>query len=125
MRGRQTFTPSLSQLPPCFFVPISDHSKIGISSRVSYLKATGIDTLVTDAGSRALPALAALQGAGLAWGAYELNSALCLALDDPDADAAWRAGADPLAAAAVADGRPDEMQAVFAQLRAGGLASGA
>lgn len=48
---------------------LADHSKIGISSRVSYLKATGIDTLVTDAGSRALPALAALQGAGVrvAW----------------------------------------------------------
>lgn len=44
---------------------------------------------------------AALRERGLAWGAYELNHALVLALDTPDAYAAWTAGADPLAGAAV------------------------
>ena len=44
---------------------------------------------------------AALRQRGLAWGAYELNHALLLALDRPDAQAAWKQGEDPLAEAAV------------------------
>ena len=47
--------------------------------------------------------LASLRDAGLAWGLYELNSALSLALGSPGAEAAWRAGGDPLPNALVAD----------------------
>lgn len=60
----------------------------------------------------------ALRDAGLAWGSYELNAALLLALDDEQADAAWRGGADPLAAAAVHEVPADEMAAVFDRLKA-------
>lgn len=42
-------------------VILADHSKIGQTSRVSYAAADKIDTLVTDARSRELPALAALR----------------------------------------------------------------
>jgi hypothetical protein len=59
----------------------------------------------------------ALRDAGLAWGLYELNAALLLAMDDPEADATWRAGADPLVAAAVQDVPAEEMAAAFDQLR--------
>lgn len=47
--------------------------------------------------------LSALRGAGLAWGLAELNAGLVslLALPPGAADAAWRAGADPLAAVAL------------------------
>ncbi|MDO8319880.1 YkgJ family cysteine cluster protein [Rhodoferax sp.] len=44
---------------------------------------------------------AGLRRRGLDWGAYELNHALVLALDDGTAQASWLSGADPLAAAAV------------------------
>jgi Fe-S-cluster containining protein len=44
---------------------------------------------------------AAVREQGLAWGAYELNHALVLALDQPDSHAEWLKGGDPLAAAAV------------------------
>ncbi|MFZ2306618.1 MAG: YkgJ family cysteine cluster protein [Rhodoferax sp.] len=44
---------------------------------------------------------AAVREQGLAWGAYELNHALVLALDQPDSHADWLKGGDPLAAAAV------------------------
>jgi len=44
---------------------------------------------------------AAVREQGLAWGAYELNHALVLALDQPDSHADWLRGGDPLAAAAV------------------------
>lgn len=43
---------------------------------------------------------AALRKQGLAWGAYELNHALVLALDSPDSHMQWLQGNDPLAAAA-------------------------
>jgi Fe-S-cluster containining protein len=43
---------------------------------------------------------AAVREQGLAWGAYELNHALVLALDQPDSHADWLRGGDPLAAAA-------------------------
>ncbi len=44
---------------------------------------------------------AALRQRGLAWGAYELNHAVLLALDQPDSHADWLQGGDPLAAAVV------------------------
>ena len=59
----------------------------------------------------------ALRDAGLVWGAYELNAALLLAIDDEGADAAWRAGADPLAAAALTEVAADEMARTFDALR--------
>jgi len=39
----------------------------------------------------------ALRDAGLAWGLYELNHGLALALEDPAREAAWYAGEDSLA----------------------------
>jgi Fe-S-cluster containining protein len=59
----------------------------------------------------------ALRDAGLAWSSYELNAALLLAWDHPDALAAWRAGEDPLASARVSEVDPEEMAAVFDQLK--------
>lgn len=56
---------------------------------------------------------AALRLRGLAWGAYELNHALVLALDDEGAAAQWLAGGDPLAAAAVDTGQRAAMAAWF------------
>ncbi|HEY8908164.1 MAG TPA: YkgJ family cysteine cluster protein [Rhodoferax sp.] len=44
---------------------------------------------------------AGLRQRGLDWGAYELNHALVLALDDDSAQTSWLKGGDPLAAAAV------------------------
>jgi len=44
---------------------------------------------------------AAMREQDLAWGAYELNHALVLALDQPDSHADWLRGGDPLADAAV------------------------
>lgn len=44
---------------------------------------------------------ASLRSQGLAWGSYELNHALTLALENDQAGAKWLAGADPLAAAAI------------------------
>lgn len=44
---------------------------------------------------------AALRDKGLAWGLYELNHALALALEDPTRREAWLAGEDSLAPAAV------------------------
>jgi hypothetical protein len=52
---------------------------------------------------------AALRQQGLAWGAYELNHALVLALDDEGAVGRWLAGDDPLAAAAL---DPDQREAM-------------
>ncbi|MDP9902786.1 DeoR/GlpR family DNA-binding transcription regulator [Variovorax ginsengisoli] len=42
---------------------LADHSKIGQLSRVSYARCADIDVLVTDAGARSVPALAALRKA--------------------------------------------------------------
>ena len=42
-----------------------------------------------------------LRSAGLAWGLYELNQALVIAADHPNAEAAWLAGEDVLAPAAL------------------------
>ena len=57
--------------------------------------------------------LASLRDAGLAWGLYELNSALGLALKNPGAEAAWRADGDPLAGASISDADAREMAATF------------
>ncbi len=57
--------------------------------------------------------LASLRDAGLVWGLYELNGALNLALANPDAEAAWRAGGDPLASASIAAADAREMAATF------------
>lgn len=43
---------------------LADHSKVGQASRVTYASLAEVDTLVTDAGARALPAFSALQAAG-------------------------------------------------------------
>ncbi|ASM77444.1 hypothetical protein VITFI_CDS1666 [Vitreoscilla filiformis] len=61
----------------------------------------------------------ALRESGRAWASYELNHALCLALDDAQAEAAWLAGADPLAAAALPEAAAEapEMARVFDQLK--------
>jgi hypothetical protein len=59
---------------------------------------------------------AALRQQGLAWGAYELNHALVLALDAPDAQAAWLQGDDPLAEAAVDLDQREAMAAGFDEI---------
>lgn len=61
----------------------------------------------------------ALRDSGRAWASYELNHALCLALDDAQAEAAWLAGADPLAAAALPEVAAEvaEMARVFDLLK--------
>jgi Putative zinc- or iron-chelating domain len=59
----------------------------------------------------------ALRDAGLAWGAYELNQALLLALDDDGAEARWLAGDDPLAPAALAELPATEVAQAYDQLR--------
>jgi Fe-S-cluster containining protein len=56
---------------------------------------------------------AALRGQGLAWGVYEFNHALVLALDDARATTDWLAGGDPLAAAAIDAQQRDAMAAWF------------
>ncbi|MFY9831283.1 MAG: YkgJ family cysteine cluster protein [Methylocystis sp.] len=63
--------------------------------------------------------LASLRDAGLAWGLYELNSALNLALTNPGAEAAWRAGGDPLAGASIAGADAREMAATFDAIKFG------
>jgi Fe-S-cluster containining protein len=60
-----------------------------------------------------------LRDAGLAWGLYELNHALTLALDAPDAESDWLAGGDPLAEATLHDVPVAEMAAAYDRLRPG------
>ncbi|MGM9428807.1 YkgJ family cysteine cluster protein [Hydrogenophaga sp. MI9] len=60
---------------------------------------------------------AALRQRGLAWGAYELNHALVLALDRLDAQDAWKQGQDPLAEAAVDLEHREAMAASFDEVR--------
>ena len=55
---------------------------------------------------------ASLRSQRLAWGAYELNHALVLALDNEGAADDWLAGGDPLAAAAM-DNEPREAMAAW------------
>lgn len=56
---------------------------------------------------------AALRQRGLEWGAYELNHALVLALDDTAAHTQWRNGGDPLGDSAVDREFRDAMAAGF------------
>lgn len=60
---------------------------------------------------------AALRDAGYAWGAYELNHALMLALSQPESEAAWRAGEDVFADAQIDDVSPAEMASTFDWLK--------
>jgi hypothetical protein len=59
----------------------------------------------------------ALRDAGYAWGAYDLNHALMLALSQPETEAAWRAGQDVFADAQIDDVRPAEMASIFDWLK--------
>ena len=59
----------------------------------------------------------ALRDAGLAWGIYELNQGLHLALTQPSAFADWLAGQNPLAPAQVFDVSQEEMAETFDHLR--------
>jgi len=60
---------------------------------------------------------AALRTRGLAWGAYELNHALVLALDDAGAVGRWLAGDDPLAAASLDAEQREAMAGWFDEVR--------
>lgn len=60
----------------------------------------------------------ALRDGGYAWGVYELNQALNIALSDEACEAAWVAGKDVFAAALVADVSSDEMAATFDAIKA-------
>lgn len=62
---------------------------------------------------------AALRQQGLAWGAYELNHALVLALDSPDAHTAWLRGDDPLADAAADLDQREALAAGFDEMQHG------
>jgi Fe-S-cluster containining protein len=59
----------------------------------------------------------AMRDAGLAWGSYELNQALTLALNDPDSERAWLDGRDPLAAAQLQEVDLAEMAEAFDTLK--------
>lgn len=58
-----------------------------------------------------------LRDAGLAWGSYELNHALVIADAQPEAEARWLAGEDPLQPAALREVPAEEMAAVFDRLK--------
>jgi Fe-S-cluster containining protein len=58
-----------------------------------------------------------LRDAGLAWGVYELNRALLMAMDDAHSEARWLRGEDVFAAAALDEVPAEEMAAAFEQLR--------
>ncbi len=60
----------------------------------------------------------ALRDAGLAWGIYELNHALIIALKDDHCEAAWMAGEDVFAAALIQDVSLDEMAQTFDAIKA-------
>jgi Fe-S-cluster containining protein len=55
----------------------------------------------------------ALRDAGLAWGTYELNEALLVALTDDACEAKWAAGGDPFAAALITEVSLEEMGETF------------
>jgi len=54
-----------------------------------------------------------MRDAGLAWGNYELNQALTMALNDPSLEARWLAGEDVFAAAQVSEVDPADMASTF------------
>lgn len=60
----------------------------------------------------------ALRDAGIAWGSYELNQALLMALDDESLESRWLNGEDVLKAAQVHEIDADEMARTFDQLKA-------
>jgi len=62
----------------------------------------------------------ALRDFGYAWGVYELNQALNIALSDDACEAAWIAGKDIFAPVLVADVSSDEMAATFDAIKAHG-----
>lgn len=59
-----------------------------------------------------------LRDAGLGWVVHELNEALLIALDEPDAAERWARGQDVFAAARVWAVEPAEMAATFDQIKA-------
>ena len=69
------------------------------AGRVNEVPFSGPHRLVRAFVQSALQAV--LRARGLAYGVYELNQALVLALRDPALAGAWQGGADPLATAAV------------------------
>jgi hypothetical protein len=54
----------------------------------------------------------------VAWGSYELNQALTLALQQPDMEAQWLAHGDPFGAAQVVEVDATEMAQTFDALKA-------
>jgi Fe-S-cluster containining protein len=62
------------------------------------------------------PLHAALFARNLAWGAYELNQALLIALDEPDAAERWLAGEDVFKPALAADMPMAEMAETFRRM---------
>jgi Fe-S-cluster containining protein len=81
------------------------------AGRVNEVPFSGPHQLVRSLVQSALQA--ALRAQGLAWGTYEMNHALVLALDDEHADSRWLAGSDPLAAAAMDAQQREAMAAWF------------
>lgn len=63
--------------------------------------------------------MSSLRKSDLAFGLYELNEGVALALSQPDAEARWTAGDDPLAPAAIGEFDAAEAAATFDTLRAG------
>ncbi|MGY6277493.1 YkgJ family cysteine cluster protein [Methylomonas sp. MgM2] len=61
--------------------------------------------------------LSALRDAGYAWGIYELNQALAIALDDESCLAGWMAGHDVFIQARIADVSQTEMAHHFDQIK--------
>jgi len=55
----------------------------------------------------------ALRDRSYAWGLYELNQALQIALEREDSEAAWMHGTDIFVAARISDVSPEEMAATF------------
>lgn len=60
----------------------------------------------------------ALRDARLAWGTYELNEALLVALTDDACEAKWAAGEDPFAAALITEVSLEEMGETFDAIKA-------
>ena len=81
------------------------------AGRVNEVPFSGPHQLVRSLVQSALQA--ALRAQGLAWGTYEMNHALVLALDDEHAGSRWLAGGDPLAAAAMDGDQREAMAAWF------------
>ena len=61
--------------------------------------------------------LSALRDAGYAWGIYELNQALTIALNDKSCQARWMAGQDVFIQARIADVSQTEMANLFDQIQ--------